>query len=98
MAAERTCWNCGAAVPGKVQFCPSCNSLQKGIAEEMLAEPRVRGTNSMGQFLTGLAILAVVVLAVIFMLGRRSPGPVPPGPEPSRTLQPGAPTPGTAPG
>lgn len=76
-APQRICWNCGAIVPGKVQFCPSCNSLQKGIAEEMLAEPRTRGTSNMGQFLTGIAILAAVVLAVIFMLGRRSPAPLP---------------------
>ena len=73
---QRLCWNCDAVVPGKVQFCPNCNSLQKEMGTEMLAEPRTRGTTNMTQFFVTVAVIVVLAIAGIFYLTHRNTGPV----------------------
>lgn len=57
---QRLCWNCDAVVPGKVQFCPNCNSLQKEMGAEMLAEPRTHGSVGMGGLFIGLAVFILL--------------------------------------
>ncbi|MCG3151664.1 MAG: hypothetical protein GEEBNDBF_00944 [bacterium] len=72
---QRLCWNCDAVVPGKVQFCPTCNALQKEMGAEMLAEPRVRGSVNMTSFFVGLVLLVVVVLGVGWYMTREKTPP-----------------------
>lgn len=72
---QRLCWNCDAVVPGKVQFCPTCNALQKEMGAEMLAEPRVRGSVNMTSFFIGLVLLIGVVLGLGWYLTRDNPPP-----------------------
>lgn len=57
---QRLCWNCDAVVPGKVQFCPNCSSLQKEMGAEMLAEPRSRGSVGMGGFFVVIAVFILL--------------------------------------
>lgn len=72
---QRLCWNCDAVVPGKVQFCPTCNALQKEMGAEMLAEPRVRGSVNMTSFFVGLALLVVIVLGLGWYMTREKAPP-----------------------
>lgn len=67
---QRLCWSCDAVVPGKVQFCPNCNALQKEIAEEMLAEPRVRGSVNMTSSFIVLGVIVLLIAGAIWWMNQ----------------------------
>jgi|GEM_PF-4294534 len=69
---QRLCWNCDAVVPGKVQFCPNCSSLQKEMGAEMLAEPRTHGSVGMGGFFVVIAVFILLAGGIgwYFLQGR----------------------------